>query len=694
MTTTAIPDQRSIQNVGLYVRYSTDEQRQNSFSEEMQTDQCLQRFEAVYGKIPYRLHIFKDLGRSGAIGLDNPAFGGKEHREGLEALLTAMADGELDLVLCYSQDRLARDEFLWHFMNATIFQKYRIPILFARDGHDVLTPEGEMIGTLHALAASLERRKISKNVSAACQRRAMEGYLAGPPPYGWEFDPDQTPGPRVRRRVVRNEAEGAVLLEIRDRYLAGWPNAESVRDLHRRGIPSPSGGLRWSTDGLLKVLSNPVHAGLVRYKDQLHPGHHSDLRYWSPEERDLLLLRIASRRDHPLLVRQVEAYLLSGVLFCEHCGRRLVGNRSWRRNVCQYSCHAPQTGGTHRRREDGQLVGVRYCPGLTRRAEDLEQAVIQAVSSLANSDEVQKLAQDRLQAAMDQKDGRLQDEVAGVVKEIRRVQQGFTRLFALLDEGRIEPEEFDAENRRRRAEQEALENRRAHLEAELAQRRTRLAELTAALELLRNFDRLWEKMSMGERKELLRRIDPHMTIRRQDDDLVLTIRPGWTEPIEITFVARPRSKSWTPGPDAPLTRAQMSLLSSWRDGMDLDRIAQARQVSKTTVKWMTLRIRERLMVEDLDQAVELVKDRLDRCRATLQTEGRFNKRPSHAPAVLSESLLAVLRLTGEGKSCTEVAGILGKDKSTISRQMQAICGRLAVHSQQEAAHRARELGLI
>ncbi|MEN6642409.1 MAG: recombinase family protein [Armatimonadia bacterium] len=694
MTTNAAVEQRPIRNVGLYIRYSTEEQKAKSFSEEMQTEQCLQRFEAVYGKIPHNLRVFKDLGKSGAIGLDNPAFGGKEHREGLEALLNAMADGELDLVLCYSQDRLARDEFLWHYMNATIFQKHRIPILFAREGHDLLTEEGQMIGTLHALAASLERRKASRNVVASCQRRASEGYLTLPP-YGWEFDPTQVPGPRVRRRIVCNEAEGAILLESFSRYTSGWPTAEMVRDLNGRRILSPSGGHNWTTDGLLKVLANPVHAGLVRHKNRLYPGQHAPLRYWSPEQRDLLLLRIEERRDHPLKIKAVEDYLLAGILFCKHCGRRLVANRSWRRNVQQYSCHSPQTEGQHRRRgKDGKLGDVRSCPGISRRADELEAAIIQAVRDLANSPAVQKMAQDRLQAAMDEKDTRLQDELAGVTKEVARVQQGFTRLFAMLDEDKIQPDEFEAENDRRRAEQEALENRRARLEAEIAQRRSRLAELTAALELLRDFDRLWDKMTMGERKELLRRIDPHMTIRREDDLHIVTIRPGWTEPIEITFVCRPRTKSWTPGPDAPLTRAQISLLWCWREGMALDEIAQARHIALTTVWWMRDQIYKRLLVKDLDEAVELVKGRLDRCRKTVKTEGRFNRRPAQNPTVLSEPLMAVLRLMAEDNSGNEIAAALKKDKSTVSRQMTAICNRLAVHSRDEAVARARELGLI
>jgi len=684
---------RPIRNIGLYVRYSTEEQKARSFSEELQTDQCLKRFEAVYGKIPHNLRTFKDLGKSGAIGLDDPTFGGKEHREGLEALVNAMADGELDLVLCYSQDRLARDEFLFHYMNHTIFQKCRVPILFARDGHDLLTDEGQMVGTLHALAASLERRKVSRNVAAACERRAAEGYVTQPP-FGWDFDPTQKPGPRVRRRIVCNEAEGAALLESFDRYMSGWPNAGVVRDLHRRGIASPRGGLHWSTDGLLKVLVNPVHAGLVRHKDQLYEGQHKELRYWSPEQRELLLRRIADRRDRAISIRSAETHLLTGVLYCDHCGRRLVGSRGRRRNVRMYACRSPRTGGEHRRRVKGKLAGRRCCPGLSRDADELDSAVIQAVRDLASSAAVQKIAQDRLQAAMDQRDTRLHEELAGVNREIERVQQGFTRLFALLDVGTIKQDEFDAENQRRRAEQKTLEERRAHLEAELAQRRSREAELTAALELLRDFDQLWEKMTVAERKELLRRVDAHMTIRRETDALVLTIRPGWTDPIELTFASRPQARSWSPGPDAPLTPAQLSLLCCWQDGMDLNQIAQARDISAGTAGWIAQSIRHRLAVKDLDEAVELVKDRLAACRPTLRTQGRFKTRPATDPTVLSEPLLAVLRLMAEDKGCTAIADALGKNKSTVSRQMEQIKRRLAVHSSQEAVERGKELGLI
>ena len=294
---------RTIRNVALYIRYSTEEQRNNSFSEEMQRDECLRKLQDTYGPGPFNTRVFRDLAVSGAVGLNTADLPSREYRQGLTDLLHAIAEGEVDLILCYAQDRLARDEYWWHYLNTAIFQRYRIPLLFARDGHDVLTEEGQMLSSFHAMVASLERRKISKNLKAAAKRRAAEGYFGGLPPFGWQWDPSPERRPRERRRLVRNEAQGAVLLQIRERYMAGWPTVAIVRDLHRRGIRSSRGDLRWGVDQIAKVLRNPLHAGLISLKGEITPGQHADIRYWSPEERDLLLQRMAgtvpSARERP-----------------------------------------------------------------------------------------------------------------------------------------------------------------------------------------------------------------------------------------------------------------------------------------------------------------------------------------------------------------------------------------------------------
>ena len=57
-------------------------------------------------------------------------------------------------------------------------------------------------------------------------------------------------------------------------------------------------------------------------------------------------------------------------------------------------------------------------------------------------------------------------------------------------------------------------------------------------------------------------------------------------------------------------------------------------------------------------------------------------------------LLAVLGLMAEGLGSTAIARALGKDKSTVSRQIAQISSRLGVRTMPESVARGRELGLI
>ncbi len=680
--------------VGLYVRYSTEEQHQKSFSTEMQEAECLAKFREVYGDAPRVLRRFEDLGRSGALGIQDPAAPHEPFRQGLTDLLRAVAAKELDLVLCYAQDRLARDEYLWHFMRAMAFERTGTSVLFARDDYDISTPEGQMMSSMHAMIAGQEREKTRKNVTAACRRRASEGFQNGFAPFGWQHDPDQVPGPKQRRRIVRDEAEGAVLLEIRERYLAGWLTVEICRDLHRRGIPSPAGGKHWTTSGLLGVLRNPVHAGLVTYKKETFPGAHADLRYWSPEEHEFLEQRIAERADRVTHSRRVEGYLLSAAIYCEHCGRRMIGGMDERKSRRFYTCNSPRTEGDHLNRTRTHRGSPRTCPGVSISADDLEQALRKAVSDLAKSVAVQTAAQEKLEEALDVADRRLQDELAGIDRELGDVADGFSRLFELLNNGRITQAEFDSENTKRRERELSLAQRKEDLEASLRLRRTRKQQLERALSLLRDVDSLWDAMTQTERRQLLLEIDPHITIRREEGFTVATIRPAFSEPVELRFVRRPTKPLTEWGPNAPLTERELALLALTDDGMTFDEIAKQWEVVTPAVRSRAKAVLRKLCVATLEEAIELKRQTIAECRATLPLKGRVHRRHVGSANILTPPMLAIVKLLAEGTRPVEITQILGKDKSTISRQIVALRERLYAKSMEETVARAKELGLI
>lgn len=675
--------------VGMYRRYSTEEQRQKSFSAEMQGDECRQRLAERHGNAPLQITPYDDFGISGAVGVRDPKNPRAEYRPALTQLIEDIADGKIDEVVVFAQDRLARDEYLWHFLNTMIFKKYNVPCVFARDHHDLSTDEGQMLSSFHAMAAQLERRKISKNVAAATHRRISEGYINGRVPYGWQWDADQVIGPRIRRRIIRNESEGAVLLGIFKQYMSGWATLAIVRDLQQRGIPR-GGRTRgyWTTDAVLSVLKNPIHCGLVRYKDELFPGAHAELAYWTEEEHERMLHKMAGRSHRYEWADRAESFWLSRLVFCGHCGRGLVGSRHIKTGTRVYHCRASIYEG----RPESDLT-VRQCPGISKEADELERVVLSVVRQLAVSPEVQAAAEAELDHALRERQEQLDMELDGLRKELKRSDEGLTRLLQMLDAGRLTDQEFDQENERRREQQVNLQTRIEQLETELSQKKERQLELRQAVELLKSFEPLWDTMPAGERREFLRQIDPHMTVTRRETDLVLQVTPGFTAPVTVTMPCR-NIKRKGRRRSADLTPRLLAMLALWDRGMTYAQIAREWDVAVGTVEVYGKEIRAKLKVKTLDEAVDLMAERIAACGPALLTKGRAAKRPKRDPNQLTEPLIEILKLLAVDQRCVQIAGTLDKDKSTISRQMKQLYSRLGVTNAKQAVERGRELGLI
>ncbi|HEX7930842.1 MAG TPA: helix-turn-helix transcriptional regulator [Sphingomicrobium sp.] len=68
-------------------------------------------------------------------------------------------------------------------------------------------------------------------------------------------------------------------------------------------------------------------------------------------------------------------------------------------------------------------------------------------------------------------------------------------------------------------------------------------------------------------------------------------------------------------------------------------------------------------------------------------------RPSSA-RLITERQLQCLAWVQEGKSATDIGGILGLSGRTVEKHIIKICGHLGVKTRVQAVVRARELGLI
>ncbi|MBV9822293.1 MAG: recombinase family protein, partial [Actinobacteria bacterium] len=148
-----------------------------------------------------------------AVHTDNDvsAFSGKA-RPGYRALLADLEAGRADAVLVWHTDRLHRSpRELEDFISLCERRKITTQTVMA-GSLDLNTSSGRMVARMLGAAARQEVEHKSDRIKAAqLQKAAAGGWIGGPPPLGWDVQPDgsATLEPAAASRI--HEATTAVL---------------------------------------------------------------------------------------------------------------------------------------------------------------------------------------------------------------------------------------------------------------------------------------------------------------------------------------------------------------------------------------------------------------------------------------------------------------------------------------------------
>jgi DNA invertase Pin-like site-specific DNA recombinase len=212
----------------------------------------------------------------------------------------------------------------------------------------------------HAYLRDLSRNATRGMIAAAKQGRRNGGKRT----YGYSLrDKRLADGPPEEAEVVRWLFQTYAHTDASTRGLAAALNA--------RGIPAPGGG-RWTHMSVRCILRKPAYLGLAVW-NQAHKGKYHGVvggaieptgrngkEHWNPEADwitrpgshpplvdretwDKVQRRLAENKDRK--GRRVEGkgrtYLLSGLVYCAHCGRKMWGDpRETPRYICSgYQAH-------------------------------------------------------------------------------------------------------------------------------------------------------------------------------------------------------------------------------------------------------------------------------------------------------------------------------------------------------------------
>ena len=193
--------------------------------------------------------VFEDEGHSGAT-LVRPA---------LEALRDLAAQGCLDVVLCYSPDRLAR-KFAYQALLLEEFARAGVRVEFVK-GPRGDTPEDQLLVQFQGIFAEYEKAQLAERYRRGKAHRARTGsvnVLSGAP-FGYRYV-RKTDLCGAAYEVVEHEA--VLVAEMFRRYADdGAAIADLARWLTDQGVATRTGKHRWDRSVIWAMLRNPAYAG-------------------------------------------------------------------------------------------------------------------------------------------------------------------------------------------------------------------------------------------------------------------------------------------------------------------------------------------------------------------------------------------------------------------------------------------------
>jgi site-specific DNA recombinase len=193
--------------------------------------------------------VFEDEGHSGAT-LVRPA---------LEALRDLAAQGCVDVVLCYSPDRLAR-KFAYQALLIEEFARAGVRTEFV-NGPRGDSPEDQLLIQFQGMFAEYEKAQLMERYRRGKAYRARSGSVnvLGGAPFGYRYI-RKTPNAGARYEIIEHEA--ALVAEMFRRYTDdGATIADLARWMGSQGAVTRTGKHRWDRSVIWGMLRNPAYAG-------------------------------------------------------------------------------------------------------------------------------------------------------------------------------------------------------------------------------------------------------------------------------------------------------------------------------------------------------------------------------------------------------------------------------------------------
>ena len=227
---------------GIYVRVSTDDQRDNGYS----IDSQLRMIKEYCEKNDYSIiDVYNDAGHSGKDLM----------RPEMQRLLADIKSKKIDKLIAIKVDRLTRNNYDGFWL-LNYCEEHDVKIELILEPYDVSTANGEMIFGMNLVFGQRERKEIGARTKRAMEEMALEKIHPSKAPYGYIRN-------RETGHLEIEPIEAQVVKEIFELCKQG-NSTRSIATIMKDNNAYLKQG-KWASDRIYKILTNAIYIGIFEY---------------------------------------------------------------------------------------------------------------------------------------------------------------------------------------------------------------------------------------------------------------------------------------------------------------------------------------------------------------------------------------------------------------------------------------------
>ena len=283
----------------IYARYSSDNQREESI--EGQLRECMAFAERKGYTV---IKSYADRAISGKRADNRPEF---------QQMISDSARGEFDVIIVWKIDRFSRDKY-----DSVIYKsklnKNGVSVISATEPIDN-SPEGKLMESIFEGFSEYYVKDLELKTSRGMTENAIKGtFNGGNVTFGYAIDND--------KRFKKDPVTAPIVTDIFERYADGEPIRSIVDELNGKGITN--NGKKFTYHFINWLLKNRRYLGEYTFREVVNTEAIPPLV--SAEIFEKCQKRLSANKHKSASFRKVaEKYLLTGKVFCGHCGDTMSG---------------------------------------------------------------------------------------------------------------------------------------------------------------------------------------------------------------------------------------------------------------------------------------------------------------------------------------------------------------------------------